>query len=542
MEETVTQVSNQLTQRWNDLPKKQKIQIGVGVASLLIAIVVMVFMFSRPQTSVLYRNLDLTAAAEVVDALDSYGIAYNLLDGGTTIELQNSDDLSRTKIMLASEQVPNGNYTFADSIDNSMTTTESEKSAKEAYYELVRLEETLGAMSGINSATVSLNIPEAKNSFLASDLVSTASVMLDVRNTLSNEQIVAVARYMANSVNNLDMSNITIVDTNGNLLYNGETDNEFVATGQQQLKLAAEADIKSKIYSLLSPIYDEITISSNLILEFDQYQETREEYYSPIEGSSAGLIYQQHTTAAESSSLSDDGDTVGVDANIDEVPGYVTGETTSFESSTETADTYYHTNRVVSSASNSTGTIDYAASSVAVYVFRNVIYDESVLKDTLPDGMSWTEYKIANANPVAIDVDQATLDAVRTGSGINNVVVYGYEKPVFRDEPVYEINLSDYIPFILLLALGIIVVLVLFRFRKQEEVVEVEEELATETVLETIAEEVMEPTTEEEEEELEDIELREMLETKRRIEKFVDEKPEAVASLLRNWLEEDWED
>ena len=42
--------------------------------------------------------------------------------------------------------------------------------------------------------------------------------------------------------------------------------------------------------------------------------------------------------------------------------------------------------------------------------------------------------------------------------------------------------------------------------------------------------------------ELEEIELKETLETKRQIDKFVDEKPEAVANLLRNWLtEEDWE-
>ena len=42
--------------------------------------------------------------------------------------------------------------------------------------------------------------------------------------------------------------------------------------------------------------------------------------------------------------------------------------------------------------------------------------------------------------------------------------------------------------------------------------------------------------------ELDEIEVKENLETKRQIDKFVDEKPEAVASLLRNWLaDEDWE-
>ena len=46
---------------------------------------------------------------------------------------------------------------------------------------------------------------------------------------------------------------------------------------------------------------------------------------------------------------------------------------------------------------------------------------------------------------------------------------------------------------------------------------------------------------ENEEENLEDIGFKEKSEARVLIEKFVEEKPEAVASLLRNWLNEDWE-
>ena len=42
------------------------------------------------------------------------------------------------------------------------------------------------------------------------------------------------------------------------------------------------------------------------------------------------------------------------------------------------------------------------------------------------------------------------------------------------------------------------------------------------------------------EEQLEDIGFNDKSEARVLIEKFVDEKPEAVASLLRNWLNEDW--
>ncbi len=42
------------------------------------------------------------------------------------------------------------------------------------------------------------------------------------------------------------------------------------------------------------------------------------------------------------------------------------------------------------------------------------------------------------------------------------------------------------------------------------------------------------------ESELEDIEVESKSETRKLIERFVDENPEAVANLLRNWLNEDW--
>ena len=48
-------------------------------------------------------------------------------------------------------------------------------------------------------------------------------------------------------------------------------------------------------------------------------------------------------------------------------------------------------------------------------------------------------------------------------------------------------------------------------------------------------------STKEAQENLEDIGFSEKSETRVLIEKFVDENPEAVASLLRNWLNEEWE-
>ena len=72
----------------------------------------------------------------------------------------------------------------------------------------------------------------------------------------------------------------------------------------------------------------------------------------------------------------------------------------------------------------------------------------------------------------------------------------------------------------------------MFRSTRKQKETEPEPELSVEALLESTAEA---------EDELEDIGYSEKSETRILIEKFVDEKPDAAALLLRNWLNEDWE-
>jgi hypothetical protein len=66
---------------------------------------------------------------------------------------------------------------------------------------------------------------------------------------------------------------------------------------------------------------------------------------------------------------------------------------------------------------------------------------------------------------------------------------------------------------------------------KKDQEEEVEEEVSVEDLM---------AQKQEEEEPLEDIGFNEKSEARLLIEKFVDEEPEAVANLLRNWLNDDW--
>ncbi len=120
---------------------------------------------------------------------------------------------------------------------------------------------------------------------------------------------------------------------------------------------------------------------------------------------------------------------------------------------------------------------------------------------------------------------------IRMASNVDNVMVLAYEVPKFIDREAEESNMSDY------LLIGIIVLMILllgyavYKGTEPVEIKEIEPELSVEEMLASTRQ-----TSD-----LEAIEFDGKSEARVEIENFVDNNPDAVALLLRNWLNEDWE-
>jgi flagellar M-ring protein FliF len=531
LQETLAQMSTQVTEKWNGFSKRQKISLGVGVGVFVLAIIIASIALSRPKMQPIFSGmLALEDASQVIEVLDEQRISYTLENEGRTIKV-NEKDLSNVKILLARENVPQSGYKFSDYINNSMATTQDERKAKLVELNKTRLEEQLASINGVREARVNLVIPEEKNSFLASKQASSASVVLTLSQSLDSARVESIARFVAGSIENLDLENITIIDSNGNTLYAAGEDVGLNATKQQEYKLSAEKNVRDNLNQILQPLFDEVRISPTLILDFDYYEEAREEYLPQFEDNPRGIVDREVVSSASSTNTTE-GAEPGVANNGGEIPVYQVGGAGNGESKESYKEIDYVTNRVVSNSVKNLGNIDYARSSVAVHVFKDRVYRQEMVENTLPQGMSWEQFKEDNINPVPLVLEEGLMQSIQMGSGVQNVAVYGYERPIFIDATPYVINWTDYLPYILILLILVLVVVAILRFRNQNEIVETEPELEVEEMIQTAKEEVQ----------LEEIELKETLETKRQIDKFVDEKPEAVANLLRNWLsEEDWE-
>ena len=125
------------------------------------------------------------------------------------------------------------------------------------------------------------------------------------------------------------------------------------------------------------------------------------------------------------------------------------------------------------------------------------------------------------------------LVAATTGIAENNIVITISEKPIFEasEESAFGERVTNYLMIILTVLIAGLLVFVIIKGTSPVEVTEMEPELSVEDLL---------ATTQEDDKNLEEIELGEKSETRNMIEKFVDENPEAVALLLRNWINEEW--
>lgn len=211
------------------------------------------------------------------------------------------------------------------------------------------------------------------------------------------------------------------------------------------------------------------------------------------------------------------------DYDIDESTG---GSTSQYERKSD-----YLPNEEIITKKNAVGTLQYANSSVSVSAVKyKVVREEDVRLQGFLDGVSWEEYKLANNAKTKLEIDSDLVSIVANATGIpsKNITILAYEEVQFIDAIKTSVQYRDIIQIVLIvIILGLLAFVVLMSLRTKKEVIE-EEELSVEELLQS------------NQQELESIETEQKSEARKLIENFVEENPEAVATLLRNWLDEDW--
>lgn len=533
MADRLREIPKKVLEWWNRFTAKQKTILICIAAGVVIALAILVTALTRPQYDLLAVCESTKEASQITELLDGADIVYQVSDDGYRIEVL-SAQLSDANLLLGANNIPAASYDINNVMDGGFSTTEADKEKKYKLYLESRMEEDLVRFESVKKADVQLSLPENDGTLISKEEEAFASVILELDGEFTQENAAAVAQFVKTALGNENANNITILDSQGNLLFSGE--DNFSATGnassQLSVKQQAENLVKNEVKKVLlgTNQFDNIEVASNLSLDFSTLERTTHNY-TPADGQTQGVLSHEDIYQADST-----GGTSGVpgtDSNGENETGYMMQDNEYSNSSVTEESRDYLPNEEIVIQNIPPGLIQYADSSISVTAISyNVLREEDARSQGLLDGVSWDEYKAANSERTRLDADEDMVDVVSkaTGIAIENIAMVAYEEPLFLDREGLPIRPTDVIQIVLIVLILGLLGFVVFRSMRGERNEEGEEEaLNVESLLQSTPES-----------DLADIEVDDMSDTRKMIEKFVNDNPEAAANLLRNWLSEDW--
>lgn len=516
---------------WNNFTSKQKTMIVALGAAVVVAFVILYAILSSPNYTVLEQCSSTKEASMITQALDNAGIPTKVSEDGLLVKVPRKN-LAEARLSLAASGITVPGYTIEDALNGSFTTTEADKQKKWKVYIESELEnDFLVYFSAIKSAKVQVNLPDNDGTLLAKKEEPGAVVALEIDGDFSNENATFLAKAIATALGCSNTDNIVIMDTSANLLFSGEDDSTAAGNASTQIgvKKDAETLVNNDVKKVLAGTgaFGDIKVSTNLIIDFSSVEKTDHDY-TPAENQSQGVLSEESSYTSESSG--GNGGAPGTDSNTETT--YYYQDNNYSNSTVEELYKKYLPNEHIEYTNIPAGRIDYANSSLAISSTDYIVVKEDELKaQGLLEGITWEEYKSANSQrkSVPISDDMILLAANASGIPVKNVSIVAFEENFFVDSEGLGIDIYNVIQIALIVIILALLAVVVLKSMKSEKPEEQAEELSVETLLQSNPEEV-----------LDNIEVDEGSETKRLIEKFVDENPEAVANLLRNWLNEDW--
>lgn len=529
MPERIREILAKIRDWWNKYTTRQKTMIVAISATVVFAFAILIYVLTRPTYVVLMRCDNAKQSSEVIEILNSNNIENKTDAQALTISVLEKDKSAATLALAAGGFVAD-EYNAQDYINTSMSATAADKAKLWNAGIQKKMENDFASLSNVKKARITLHIPEQKGTLAAEAQESSCYIQLELDGTFTSANAQAMAKAAATLLGNSSTAGITILDQDANLLFVGGDDysSAGIAKSQQELQNQAELMLESQLKRVLigTNQFYTIEVSSHLKIDFAEYERTVREYYAN-EGRDEGMYADQ--TTYESENNSSVAGIPGTTSNSGTV--YVNPDDSESNSSSSERVIHYLPNESITHSVTS-NSIDYGASSMSIAMIKyRDVYEEDIRNQGLLAGTSWEDYKFANGNDVKLQVDPDFYSMAANATGIpeDKITIVAYETPLFHDREPLNIEWSSILSVVMFLViLGLLGFVVLRSMRVKQEVAE-EEELSVESLLQSTPES-----------DLEDIDVESKSETRKMIEKFVDENPEAAAALLRNWLNSDW--
>ena len=538
MLDRVKSIQTKLVEFWNRFTSKQKTLIITITAAVIFTLVALVVLLNRTKYVELVTFDNTSDAASADQVLTDAGIAHQVSGNGLTFTVDEKSE-SAARLALGENNIAtNANDDWDKLFNNSMSTTDSERQLKQKIVKQNDIGKELEQIEGVKQASVQITIPDNTNSLLSADKEASASVLLMTTKDFQESNVEGIANYVATSLGNSTTDNVRIIDQTGSLLFGGDGDTKSAAgTSSAAIKIADQVtdNLEDRVRSLMisSGVYNDAEVTANLDIDLDEQQIVDEHHYTDDTeddtGPKTSYYYYNATNTDGVSGIP------GTDSNDGQVQDYEILNGTAGNSDANVIKEEYHDSVTTTNTTKTIGTVNKDNSTIAVVLSKYVIYDEAQMKKSGQlKGTNFETFQEQNSDRKAIQLDDQTTALIEKATGFptNNIEVQAYEVPIFYPQETTAADVAtNYLQFVLAILIVALLCFVVFKGMKPVEVTELEPELSVEALL----------ATTKENQSLEDIEFSDKSATRQQIERFVDENPEEVALLLRNWLNDDWD-
>lgn len=539
MGDRLKQIPQRLLEFWKKFSSKQRVLIISIAAAVVVTAVIFVLIFTRTSYVTIEVFNDSADTAQATSLLEDQQIAYRVADDGVTLSVD-KNKVADAKMVLGQNSVgvdAKESYNYDSAFNSSMSTTSKERDEK---WKLA-LQNDLGkiivdSQNGVDQASVQVTLADDTTSILEDEKENTCAAVLTINDDFKKSAAKGIAQYLATSIGSKNTDNIKIIDQDGNILFAGaENGSAASISSESEYRDTLKNDMKTQVQALLlkSSTYDDVEVAPNLEVNFDKSTVTDENYYTDDGAETGPKSYGYNYNNRNNS---DSGNVPGTDANDGEDTDYDISNGSNSEGETTITKEEYNTSKRTTVTEAGASNIDYPNSSISIVLNSYREYHEEDMKDQLEENnQTFEQFKEANSTPTALNVDPnlTTLVSNATGIPADRISMVAYQVPLFYDAPQRSVGsiVRNYLMYLLALIIVGLLLFVVFKGMKPVEVEEMEPELSVEALL----------ATTKDNQSLDDIEFSDKSAAREQIEKFVDENPDAVVQLLRNWLNEDWE-
>ncbi len=234
--------------------------------------------------SLLYGDLDLREAGQIVDQLDRAHIPHEVQGGGSRI-LVPMDQVDQARLLLARQGMPSGGSIGYEIFDRgeSLTTTGFQQGITQTRALEGELARTIALIQGVRSARVNLVLAQ-REPFARDRQPAQASVLLTMAGAtrLDHEEVQAILNLVAAAVPGLKPQGIAIVDSRGTLLARAGDAPDVNTEGQSadETRRATEARLSHAVEEMLERSLGPGSVRATAAVEMDyaQIKETQETY------------------------------------------------------------------------------------------------------------------------------------------------------------------------------------------------------------------------------------------------------------------------